>query len=367
MKLARDGVPVSVHLAAEIKKIASKAQSIPSYPVGLRKLITRDGKWTNPLKVGDKLRNPALAKTLQAVMKNGADALYSGDLAVKLVEDIRTAEGIITVEDIEGYRPTLRSPIVAEDVGGFTLVGAPPPGTGGAVIAGALRFLTGYKTPFATASDTLSVHRMVEACRHGYALRMSLSDPEYNTETTKAVVNDLTRGSFMDSLREMTKDDSTLRLSQYGGKWAQLKDTEGLAEAYDAHEGDRRLYAEADGFELLDSVDDDYLTTIAEERVVRRRLARPFGYLEDFGTSHISVVDKDGNAVALTTSINSKFGSGVFSESTGILMNNQMDGKGGQALVVEWSIRNVASHLALSTHGRLWNAVQDQLLRCPPD
>ncbi len=287
------------------------------------------------MKAGDTLTNSALAQTLQAVMEKGADALYTGDLAARLVEDVRSADGIFTVEDIVEFRPTLRSPLVAEDVSGFTLVGAPPPCTGGAVIAGVLRFLSGYQAPFVSASETLSVHRMVEGCRHAFAIRMSLSDPEFNAETTKDAINDLTRGKFMDLLRKGTKDDSTLPASQYGGKWAQLKDDEGQVETYDAHEGDRRQLTEDRKFGLNVERQDILSTaspqegdqTSRSEGRTRKRGDQPFGYLNDAGTSHISVVDKDGNAVALTTSINSKFGSGILSESTGILLNNQMDSK----------------------------------------
>jgi gamma-glutamyltranspeptidase len=93
-----------------------------------------------------------------------------------------------------------------------------------------------------------------------------------------------------------------------GGKWAQLHNSDGDTEVEDAHEGDRRLRR---------SVSDD----------MTRLLARPFGYLEDSGTSHLSVIDKDGNAVAMTSSVNQIFGSYVFSESTGVLLGNTMDGK----------------------------------------
>jgi len=102
----------------------------------------------------------------------------------------------------------------------------------------------------------------------------------------------------MPQLSQITPDDSILPLSQYGGtKWAQLKDTDGQSEPTDANEGDRRL----------------------------RRLARRFGNLEDKGTSHFSIVDKDGNAVSMTTSINTYFGSNVLSPSTGIILSNTMD------------------------------------------
>jgi gamma-glutamyltranspeptidase len=230
------------------------------------------------------------------VMTNGADAIYKGYRAGKLARDIQLAGGIITIHDLQNYRPTLRSPLIARDVEGFSLVGAPPPSSGGAAIMGAARFLAGYNQSKSEYSGALSKHRMVEAMRHAFSIRMSLSDPSFNTKVTNDAVNDLVRGTYMEELRRLTLDNDTLPLSHYGGeKWAQLNDDEGGSEANDADEGDRR------------------------------RIARRFGYLEDHGTSHLSVVDKDGNAVAMTSSVNTIFGSGVVSKSTGIFLNNQMD------------------------------------------
>jgi len=73
--------------------------------------------------------------------------------------------------------PTLRTPVVAHDISGFSIVGVPPPSSGGAAISGAARFLASFQTPYATFPDTLSIHRLVEACKHAFAIRMSLSDP----------------------------------------------------------------------------------------------------------------------------------------------------------------------------------------------
>jgi gamma-glutamyltranspeptidase len=118
----------------------------------------------------------------------------------------------------------------------------------------------------------------------------------------------------MESLQKITLDNSTLRLSQYGGtKWAQLNDSDAKEATADAHEGDRRRRR------LSASKD--------------RALARPFGYLDDFGTTHLSVVDKDGNAVAITSSVNNIFGSHLFSEGTGVVLGNTMDdfGNPGQS------------------------------------
>lgn len=138
--------------------------------------------------------------------------------------------------------------------------------------------------------------------RHAYAIRMSLSDPSFSN-TTGDAVKDLISGPYMENLRKISLDDDTLPLSMYGGtRWAQLQDKDGQKEAKDAHEGDRRRL-----------------------RRSNRRLARTFGYLEDFGTSHLSVVDSDGNAVAITTSVNQIFGSAVFSEKTGVVLGDTMD------------------------------------------
>lgn len=294
MLLAVNGITVNANLAHEINIMAGV---VPDF--GLRDLLTHDGNWENPYKEGELLKNPKLGETLRAVMAQGSDALYSGTRAAQLAKDIQEAGGIITKEDIEKFRATLRSPVVARDINGFSVVGVPPPSSGGAVIIGALRFLAGYASPLAAFSDTLSRHRFVEACKHVFAIRMSMSDPSFNPASALDTVEDLTKGGFMESLRLSTRDNSTLPLSKYGGsKWAQLNDTDGAGSAADAQEGDR---------------------------IRSRRLARPFGYLNDHGTTHFSVVDKDGNAVSMTSSVNTYFGSHVVSPSSGIVLNNQMD------------------------------------------
>ena len=225
---------------------------------------------------------------------------------------MRRAGGIITEDDLAGYRATLRDPLIARGVAGFTLVGVPPPSSGGATVIGAARFLAGYANPLASFADTLSKHRMTEAFRHVFAIRMSLSDPAYYANVTAEAVADLVSSPYMESLRRITRDDDVLPLSQYGGKkWAQLKDEDELdVTAKDAHEGDRRLRK--------------------RERKGTKLHPRNLGlldYLEDNGTTHLSVVDKDRNSVAITSTVNSHFGSKVISPSTGILLNDEMDGE----------------------------------------
>ena len=334
--LARNGVPVGKHLAKDIKGFFTKSHRPDAFP-GIRKFLSV-GNTTEYLRAGEILRNPALADTLEKISEQGADAFYTGKIAKNLVGDVQKAGGILTLNDMETYRPTLRTPVVA-DVFGYSMIGVPPPSSGGPVVIGIARFLSGYAGPFPSSIDTLFVHRMAEAMRHAFSIRMSLSDPAYNSNVTRDAVRDLVSTGYMESLRQITKDDDTLSLSKYGGpKWAQLHDGEATAEAVDAQEGDRRQrkkrrlqekkeesYSSQNGNSDNSESNKNSYKRSRNGFDQRRKLARPFGYLEDNGTSHLSIVDKDGNAVSMTSSINNVFGSFVFSETTGVLLGNTMD------------------------------------------
>lgn len=299
MELAEKGVPVNPNLATEIKIMATHfgQPSNKGIDFGLRSFLTKRDSWDSPLVEGDLLKNPTLAETLRAIRNGGSDALYKGVRAAQLAQDIQNAGGIVTQNDIESYKATLRTPIVAHDIHGFSIAGVPPPSSGGAAIVGAARFLAGFSSPLASFADTLSVHRMVEACKHVFSIRMSLSDPAFDKDTVTDAINDLVTGPYMEELRKITRDNETLPLSQYGGtKWAQLSEADTAMKATDAKEGDRR-----------------------------RLGGRHFGYLNDGGTSHFSIVDRDGNAVSMTTSVNTYFGSKVISKSQGIVLSNTMD------------------------------------------
>lgn len=168
---------------------------------------------------------------------------------------------------------------------------------------GAARLLSGYDEAFSVFDDTLSQHRTVEAVKHAYAIRMSLSDPAFFSNVTKAAVDDMMTGPYMEELRKMTLDDDVLSMSGYGGdKWGFFDDgdvSSGAATVTEEGHDNRRL------------------------RGNRRRL-RAFQYLNDHGTTHLAIIDKDGNAVTMTTTINTYFGSGIVSPSTGIIFNSQV-------------------------------------------
>jgi gamma-glutamyltranspeptidase len=161
------------------------------------------------------------------------------------------------------------------------MVGIPPPSSGGCVVIGASRLLSGYPEAFSIFADSLSQHRTVEAMKHAYAVRMSLSDPAFFSNVTEAVVKDMMSGPFMEELREIIKDDDVLPLSRYGGRsWGILEDGDELT-----------------GAAIVTEEGHD------NRRLRERRRLKGFQYLNDHGTTHLSIIDSDGNAVSMTTTI----------------------------------------------------------------
>ena len=286
--LASSGFAVSAVFASVIKRQETKIRSNAALAATLASSLDP----TKLLQEGEVLRQPALARTLEAIMAKGASALYTGPIAEALVADVRAAGGILTAEDLRAYEPVVRQPLFATTVGGRTVVGAPPPSSGGAAVIAITRFMKGFQdADDVEGGKRTANHRLSEAMKHAFAMRMNLADPDFDDESqsVKGVVDDMISGEYMDYLRTVLyAEDSVQPVESYGGKKWSMKDHPRL---------------------LKD----------------RERELQGFQYLEDHGTSHLSVVDADGNAVSLTSTVNTEFGSGVMSPSTGILLNNQMD------------------------------------------
>ncbi|XP_056315066.1 glutathione hydrolase 1 proenzyme-like [Danio aesculapii] len=221
------------------------------------------------LKENDTIRFPKLAETYRKISEEGPDAFYNGSLTQSIVDDIKAAGGIITHEDLKAYEPVLTEHALNFTVGKY-IFHAPGAPFGGPVLAMILKIMKGYniswKSMATTGNKTLTYHRLIEAFRFADVQKSKLGDPCYEniTEHVKNMASD----SFADRIRSKIKDD--------------LKQT-----SYDEQED---------------------ITSVPE----------------DHGTSHVSVLDKDGSAVAVTSSINNYFGSGVMSRSTGIIFNDQM-------------------------------------------
>ena len=213
--LARRGVIVGSYLARQIHDTAAHHVRLIPAPEesiydSLRQLLTHNNDWSRPLQEGDVLRNVELADTLDRIAQDGVAALYHPPVSTTLVEELQQHGGILTTDDYLNYRPTLHTPITSqESVQGFTIMGVPPPSSGGAAVIGALRFLANFSIPLASLPDTVTIHRIVEACQHVFAMRMSLSDPDFNTVTVQNVVHDLVASTYMDQLRKEYYNETT--------------------------------------------------------------------------------------------------------------------------------------------------------------
>jgi gamma-glutamyltranspeptidase/glutathione hydrolase len=217
-----------------------------------------------PYRAGQKLVQKNLAATLQAISRHGPRGFYQGPVGAALVAANRAGKGIITQADLDQYRVRELQPVECS-YRGYGVVSAPPPSSGGVVICEILNILEGYPLKELGFRSAQAVHVQIEAMRHAYADRNSyLGDPDF-------VRNPLARL---------------------------------LDKAYAA-----QLRA-----------------AIAPDRAGVSQAIRPgVAPHEGSNTTHYSIVDRHGNAVAVTYTLNDWFGAKVTAGPTGVLLNNEMD------------------------------------------
>ncbi|CAA2933340.1 gamma-glutamyltranspeptidase 3 [Olea europaea subsp. europaea] len=257
IKFAKQGFKVAPYLGSAI----AKNEELVMTDLGLRQVYAPKGKL---LKAGDICYNVELGNSLEAVAEQGPEAFYNGKVGEKLVEDVRRAGGILTMEDLRNYRVDVTD-AVAVNVMGYRILGMPPPSSGTVGLSLILNILESYGSPDAVKGP-LGLHRLIEALKHMFAIRMYLGDPHF--ENVDGAVSDMLSPDFAQSIREKIFDNTTFPPEYYMYRWNQLR---------------------------------------------------------DHGTSHFGVVDSDRNAVSMTTTVNYPFGGGVLSPSTGIVLNNEMD------------------------------------------
>jgi gamma-glutamyltranspeptidase/glutathione hydrolase len=251
--LARDGFPLGPHLAKEIGQNLSALRAAPALAA-----LFLDAAG-NPRAIGDTVRMPALAATLERIAADGADAFYRGPIAAELGFAVRDAGGILSTADLASYRPHWRHPLRGT-YRGLELFTMPPPSSGGVVLE-ILNVLADDDLAALGAGSPAYLHLLAEAMRNGFADRARwYGDPEF----TPVPVERLTSPAYARTLRERIRDDTTLPPERYG--------------------------------------------------------SRP-----DSGTTHLSVIDAEGMAVACTTTINTAFGAMLVGGNTGVLLNNEMD------------------------------------------
>jgi gamma-glutamyltranspeptidase / glutathione hydrolase len=241
--------------------IAYRAKLLGDSPT-TQAIYFREGR---SLREGELLVQKDLARTLREIAAKGKDAFYQGRVAKALVEEIRVRGGLITQEDLDSYRVLYRPPVTGT-FRGAEIHAMPPPSSGGVLILQMLNVLDGFPLQQFGFHSPKAIHVLTETMRLAFRDRARyLGDPDFIQVPT-----------------------SMLASAEYA---TDLRAKIDLAKATPS--------------EVLP--------------------ASPAGKVESTSTTHLSVLDKDGNAVATTQTVNLYFGSGVMVPGTGVLLNDEMD------------------------------------------
>ena len=242
--------------------LAGLKRRISQWPSSKAIFYKADG---SNFQIGDTLVQAELAHSLELVSKQGSKGFYEGDTAKKLVDAVTQAGGIMTLEDLKQYQAIERAPVTGE-YRGYQVVSMPPPSSGGIHIIEMLNMLEPYPIEKLGHNTAATLHVMAEVMKRAYADRSEyLGDPDF----VKVPVSELISKSYAKTRSHDISLNRATPSSEIGpGKIA--------------------------------------------------------GY-ESPQTTHYSVVDKWGNAVANTYTLNFSYGSGLVAQGTGILLNNEMD------------------------------------------
>nr|WP_283164282.1 gamma-glutamyltransferase [Shewanella corallii] len=242
--------------------LAGLSKRMQQWPSTARIFYKADGSNYQP---GDLLKQPELAESLKRIAKQGSKGFYEGETAQKLVTAVNQAGGIMSLDDMKNYKAVERTP-VSGTYRGRTVLSMPPPSSGGVHIVQMLNILENFPLSETGHNSAETLHLMAETMKLAYADRSEyLGDPDfYPVPVTK-----LTDKSYAARLAASINPDKA------------------------------RPSADIKPGALLDK--------------------------ESPQTTHYSVVDKWGNAVSNTYTLNFSYGSGLVAEGTGILLNNEMD------------------------------------------
>jgi len=202
---------------------------------------------------------------LRRILKSGAKGFYEGKTADLIVAEMQEGRGVITLEDLESYETVTRKPVTG-NYKGYELYAMSPPSSGGVHIVQMLNILSGYDLQADGHNSAAYLHKLIEVMRRAYADRSKyLGDPDF----VDVPVAELTAQNYADDLRASISPNVAAKSS-------------------DISPGAKLLY-------------------------------------ESVNTTHYSVIDKDGNAVAVTYTLNFSYGSGYSVDGAGFLLNNEMD------------------------------------------
>jgi gamma-glutamyltranspeptidase/glutathione hydrolase len=270
IKLARDGFALTWDEAHDLHD-----SYLAKFPES-RRVFQRNGDY---YKSGEIFRQPDLARTLERISEN-PDDFYHGALARELAAAVQKGGGLITVEDLAHYEVKEREPVHGS-YRGYDVISAPPPSSGGTVLIESLNILEGYDLAKMQNRSAQSIHFTVEGFRRAFFDRAEfMGDPDFSKIPVAQLLD-----------------------KRYAAAWRESIDPEHATAS-------KELKRPAIFSELEQYAE-------AHPREVPRR--------ESNHTTHYSVVDAEGNAVSVTTTINDWFGSRVTADGLGFLLNDEMD------------------------------------------
>jgi len=271
IKLAREGYALTWGEARDFQGDSDLAKFPES-----RRIFQRDGNYYQP---GDIFRQPDLARTLERIAAK-PDDFYHGAIARELATAIQKGGGVITAEDLAQYEVKEREPIRGT-YRGYEILSAPPPSSGGTVLVEALNILEGYDLAKLGDRSSQSIHLTTEAFRRAFFDRAEfMGDPDFSKIPVAQLID-----------------------KKYAAAWRESIDPARASAS-------KELKRPAVFHEL-----EQYAANHPQ----------PVGMHEGQHTTHYSVVDADGDAVAVTTTINNWFGSQVTADGLGFLLNDEMD------------------------------------------
>jgi gamma-glutamyltranspeptidase/glutathione hydrolase len=280
IRLAKDGFPVSEKLVHELEE---EKPGLQQFAVSKRIFLSNPQHNGEPYKVGNIFRQPELAATLQRIAVNGAADFYRGETARTLVADMQGNGGIITADDLANYHPIIREVLRAHyqvDGHRWDVLTSPPPSSGGVAIIEALNMLE--QTSLKGWDDPQSVHIVLEVMRRVFADRAAyLADPDYSNVPVAGLTSDC-----------------------YAKERAASIDPQRASSSKSVKAGS------------------PHVCGIAASNATAPNIVVSLG--EGPHTTHFSVVDAAGNAVASTYTLNDSYGSHATS-SAGFLLNDEMD------------------------------------------